>query len=406
MAAGTGVRGWLPASPHERRYATITAIDSLGTGSFLTVSVVLFVTVVEVTPTQIGVALGIGGVLSVLTRVPLGRLSDRLGHRRSLVLVHLLRGLAFPGYLLIDGYTEFLVLSVFILVVDGWESPVRKVVLLAFAPLSQRVRIAAYNRSVYNVAFSAGSLLGALALLDSTGRVSLYLMVTANSLSFLFAAVLAYRMPASSTAPASRRPAPVRSRQYAVVGLLLGCLFTCTSVLTIGLPLLVLSHFAEHRWLIGFCLALHTAIAIVLQIRLSRGTSDIRGACRAGVIGGSVLAVACLLFYAGARTSTQLTVGVGLLLLAVAALSIGELLVSAATWGLSVSLRKHDLTAHNQSVWSMYISLPQLLGPFVVVWALHQFGDAGWPALGALILLAALALRPVSLAVDKAITRG
>jgi hypothetical protein len=42
----------------------------------------------------------------------------------------------------------------------------------------------------------------------------------------------------------------------------------------------------------------------------------------------------------------------------------------------------------------------------VVVWALHRFGDAGWLALGALILLAALMLRPVSLAVDKAITRG
>ncbi|MDQ1720475.1 MAG: hypothetical protein QOI26_209, partial [Pseudonocardiales bacterium] len=162
MVGLAALRKCLPASRHEQAYALITTVDSLGTGCFLTISVVLFVRLIGVSPTQIGAALGIGGVLSLFARVPLGRLSDRIGHRRTLIWVHLIRGLVFPGYLLVHGFASFAALSIFLLIVDGWESPVRKVVLYAFAPLQDRVRIAAYNRSVYNLAFSIGSLLAAL----------------------------------------------------------------------------------------------------------------------------------------------------------------------------------------------------------------------------------------------------
>jgi MFS family permease len=190
----------------------------------------------------------------------------------------------------------------------------------------------------------------------------------------------------------------VPSRRYAAAGFLLGWLFLCTSVLTIGLPLLVLATFPERQWLIGLGLAVNTAVAITLQLRLSRGTSDIRGATRAGVRGGLILGLACALFWAGALTGRHQLPALAVLLAGVVLLSIGELLASAATWGLSASLRQHDLTAHNQSVWSMYLSLPQLLGPLIVVWSLDTFGTAGWLALGAILALASVLLRPVALA--------
>jgi hypothetical protein len=391
----------LPPTRQERAYALITAVDSAGTGCFLTISVVLFLRLIEVSPTQIGAALGLGGVLSLLTRVPLGRLSDRLGHRRSLVLVHLLRGLAFPAYLAIHGFTAFLVLSVFLLVMDGWESPVRKVVLYAFASVDDRVRIAAYNRSVYNLAFAIGSLFAALALTGQQSRLSLYLVVLANAVSHLVAAVLASRLP-----PDPRRSAPqsglsARGGRFAAVGLLCGTLFLCTSMLTIGLPLLVLSHYHSRQWLIGLAMSVNTIVAVALQLRLSRGSTDIPGATRAGLLGGLAVGLACLLFFASA-TIGQLA-GVLVLLLAVVALSVGDLYASAATWGLSMSLRRHDLTAHNQSVWSMYSSLPHLLGPFLVAGSLDLFSDYGWLFMGMIVMAAAVALRPVSRAVHSGI---
>jgi hypothetical protein len=407
LTAASALRNCLPASQHERAYALITTVDSLGTGCFLTISVVLFVRIVGVTPTQVGTALGIGGVISVFTRVPLGWLADRLGHRRTLIWVHLARGVAFPGYLIIHGFPAFLVLSVLILIIDGWESPVRKVVLYAFAPARDRVRITAYNRSVYNLAFAIGSSLAALALIDRHGRSSLYLVVLVNALSFLLAAVLAARLPQGELRPGQQplRPGPVTvpSRRYAAAGFLLGWLFLCTSILTIGLPLLILRTFASRQWLIGLGMAVNTIVAITLQVRLSRGTSDLRGATRAGVLGGLTLGLACALFYAGAVAGRHPTAAVAVLLAGVVLLSVGELLASAATWGLSFSLRQHDLTAHNQSVWSMYVSLPQLLGPLVVVWSLDAFGNAGWLALGGVMVVTSLLLRPVALAVDRRI---
>ncbi|HEX8093588.1 MFS transporter [Jatrophihabitans sp.] len=399
MRVARALRSVLPPTPQERAYALITTVDSAGTGCFLTVSVVLFVRVIGVSPTQIGAALGFGGVVSLLTRVPLGRLSDRLGHRRTLIWVHLIRGAAFPAYLLIHGFAAFLVLSVFLLVMDGWESPVRKVVLYAFAAVDDRVRIAAYNRSVYNLSFAVGSLLAAAALVGQQSRLSLYLVVAGNGVSFVLAAALATRLPPDPVRAAAQGPAPPPGARFAVIGLLCGTLFLCTSLLTIGLPLLILGNYHSHQWLIGLAMSVNTIVAIAFQVRLSRGSSDIAGASRAGLRGGAVLGLACLLFFASATTTSL--AGVLLLLVAVVALSVGELYASAATWGLSMSLRRHDLTAHNQSVWSAYVSFPLLIGPFLVTGSLHLFGDYGWLVLGAVMVVAASLLRPVSATVHS-----
>lgn len=390
------IRRLLPPSRHERAYALITTVDSLGTGSFLTASVVLFVRLVGVTPTQVGSGLAIGGVISLFVRVPLGRLSDRFGHRRSLITVHLIRGLVFPLYLVIHGFAAFLVLSVFVLVVDGWESPVRKVVLYAFAPVTDRVRIAAYNRSVYNLAFAAGSLLAAWALATGSNRIGLYLVVAGNAVSFLLAAGFALRLPAELVLPAPEDGAggSAGGRRFAAVGLLLGTLFLCTSMLTIGIPLLVLRHFASRPWLIGVALAVNTGVAVALQVPLARGCQDLPGATRAAVRAGLLLAAGCALCCLTGLLGGSVVV----LLVAVIVLSLGELTGSAAVWGLGLFLRRHDVTAHNQSLWSMYNSLPQLLGPFVVAWSLHTLADYGWLAMAAVMVLAAGALRPVALA--------
>ena len=186
---------------------------------------------------------------------------------------------------------------------------------------------------------------------------------------------------------------PWNSTHYAGAGFLLGWLFVCTSVLTIGLPLQVLRTFPHRQWLIGLGMAISTVLAVGLQVRLSRGTVELAGSTRAAVRGGLVLATACLLCYLSAITGRNPAVAV--LLAGVGLLSIGDLLASASAWGLSYQLRRHDLTAHNQSVWSMYLSLPQLLGPLLVAWALTWFGDAGWLVLaGGFVLVSAL-LGPV-----------
>jgi Major Facilitator Superfamily len=399
LTVARALRRCLPPTPQERAYALITMVDSAGTGCFVTVSVVLFVRVIGVSPTQIGAALGFGGVVSLLTRVPLGRLSDRLGHRRTLIWVHLIRGAAFPAYLVIHGFAAFLVLSVFILLMDGWESPVRKVVLYAFAGVDERVRIAAYNRSVYNLSFAVGSLLAAGALAGQRSRLSLYLVVAGNAVSFLVAAALATRLPPDPVRAQSQGSAPPPGARFAVVGLLCGTLFLCTSLLTIGLPLVVLRNYHSHQWLIGLAMSVNTIVAIAFQVRLSRGSSDIAGASRAGLRSGAVLGLACLFFFAGAGTTSL--VGVPILLVGVVALSVGELYASAAAWGLSMSLRRHDLTAHNQSVWSVYVSLPYLIGPFLVAWSLDILGDYGWLFLGALMVVAAALVGPVSMTVHR-----
>jgi hypothetical protein len=152
-------------------------------------------------------------------------------------------------------------------------------------------------------------------------------------------------------------------------------------------------------------MTVNTAVSVTLQLRASRGADDITGSTRAAGRGGALLALACLLFFGAAEAArSSLVLGGLVLLLATLALSLGELNASAAVWGLGLTLRRHDVTAHNQSLWSMYNSLPQLVGPFVVAWSLQLLDDAGWLLLGAVIAAATVALRPVALAVDARIS--
>ena len=91
-------------------YSAINLIDTIGTGMYFVISVVYFRQVLELTNNQIGFGLSLSLFISLAAPIPAGRIGDRFGHRRSLVVLTIAVGLAFLVFPLVSSYPEFLLL--------------------------------------------------------------------------------------------------------------------------------------------------------------------------------------------------------------------------------------------------------------------------------------------------------
>src|SRR5260221_5517923 len=101
----------LPPAGAARILAVNGFVGSLGTGLFLTGSVLYYTRVVGLSDAQVGLGLSVAGICGMLGSVPIGRLADRWGPRQMMVVLHLWRGVGYallaPGH----GVWAFLVVG-------------------------------------------------------------------------------------------------------------------------------------------------------------------------------------------------------------------------------------------------------------------------------------------------------
>ncbi len=129
-------------------------------------------------------------------------------------------------------------------------------------------------------------------------------------------------------------------------------------------------------------------MAITLQVRASRGSETVAGAATANRRAGVALLGACVLF--PLATLGGAIVAVGLLVLTTVLLTVGELLSSAGSWGLSYELAPAARQAEWLGAFGVLSQLAQVPGPALAVQAVHA-GAVGWILLGLGFLTVGLA---------------
>src|SRR5258708_7093445 len=82
-----------PRGPAGRVVLLGSFLDALRSGLFLAAPPILAVRGLGQPEPLVGLALGLNGLAALLNSVPLGRLSDRLNPRITLIAMHLARGL-------------------------------------------------------------------------------------------------------------------------------------------------------------------------------------------------------------------------------------------------------------------------------------------------------------------------
>ncbi|MFI9720176.1 MFS transporter [Streptomyces sp. NPDC052396] len=404
------LRGWLrglvPATGHARRLAVLTLVQSLGLGVFLTSSAVFFTRTIGIPAHRVGLGLSVAGLCGLLCTVPIGRLGDRFGPRRVLAADFLLAGGCFTGYCLVDGFPAFLVLACVTAVLETAAGALQAALTDTLVGDGQRVTVSAQLRSLFNLGFLGGAALAGAALAAGSARV-LYATVLGNAALQLVSAALLTRMrvpgeTAERRAPATGgllRSSALRDGRYVATALLCGALELYQPLLTVGLPLWIVTRTDAPTLAVSALLILDTVLVLLFQVAVSRGAGEPAAAARMLRRAGWSLGVSCLVFAVSAGHGRLLD---SMALLGGAlALVLGELCQSAAGWGLSFGLAPPGRQGEYQAVFSLGRGLQQFAGPWLMTSLVVGAGGAGWLALAALFVLLGLCAPPLVRRVER-----
>ena len=389
----------LPPPGHRRRYVALSSIDAFGTGMFIPVSVLFLTRIVGISAVDVGIGLTVAGVASLLAEPVTGALGDRYDARHVAVAGYAVCAAGFAAYAFVDSFVSFLLLASVIQVFERVASSARTLVALSLATeIADRVTFLAYERSTRNLGYGLGGLLASLALI-SDSRPAYAAVLLVNALTFALGAGIVLRLPHARPVPAAAEAGGyrhvLRDRPYIALAVMTALMWLDDSLLRVALPLWIVRRTSVSPSTTGVYFALNTALVVALQVRTSAGAADARGAARAYWRAALALVATCGLFTLSAETHTLATVGV--LTLAVVALTLAELYLSAAQWGASIALVREEMRGRYLGVFSTAIGVQRAFGPVLITVALVHGGGWGWLALGCFFALAGGGARRVAL---------
>lgn len=386
----------IPPAGTVRLLAVGNLAKTTANGVIMAVSVLYFTRFVGIPAEQVGLALTLGAAIGMLFSVPAGRAADLRGPRTVTIVLLVLLGLAAIGYSLVTGFVGLVVVTALVLGLDSAAQAARGALLAALLPGEERPKALAFMRSMANIGVSAGAIGGGLGLLfnSKAGYLALFLaagvLFVVSGLSFLRVRNVP-SPPRESDGPSL----PVlRDHPYAVVALLNTVLVMSDPVLTVAVPIWITLHTTAPASFYTIILLVNTAVVILFQVRVSRGTENVPGGARAWLRAGVALALCSAVFaFAAGRP-----VWLACVLLVVGALLhvMGEMLHGAGAWSLSFGLAPDHAQGQYQGLFEMSNQLGTTVAPLAITAALTGLGALGWAVFAGVFLLAGLAARPIS----------
>lgn len=385
----------LPEGAAGRRLTLMSLIDAAGTGSFLAVSALFLTRQVGLSVGQVGTGLSIAAGVGLVTTVPVAMVADRFGPRRLLVLVTLWRAALFVVYPFVPNFAAFLTVVVLMGLVDKAAAPLGQVLVGMAVPEKDRVRTMAVTGALRNVGYATGALLGSVALvLDS--KPAYVAVILCNAASFVAFSAMAWRMPLlpGATGDASRLRRRLsaqvfKDRPYLTLAVLNIVLTMHISLLSVGIPLWVATATDAPRSVVSVLLVINTVLAVLFQVRVSKGAADLAKAARLMRVAGFGLAGCCLLLAAVPSFST--VPAIALLVLAVTAMTVGEMFQSAGGWGISYQLARPGEESTYVSLFWLSSGAQQIVAPLVIAQVVSS-GPAAWTVIAGVQVAAGLAV--------------
>ena len=394
VTIGQWLRSYVPPTPVGRSLVAVTITDSVGTGLYLSGSVIYFVKGIGLSSRDVGLG------LSFLASVPLGMMGDRIGSKRLLVVLQLFRGAMLVLLTFATSFVDFLCVAIALTIAARSVSPATQAVVAATMSKDDRVATMAIMRSVRNVGYSVGA---ALTIpIFALGSLWAYRsLMLGNAVTFVLSALLLMRVstPAHIRPVSGRRRYLVGVRDWRFLGLTLvnGCLSLHSSILSVALPLWVLAT-GGPRWLVSLLLILNTMLAFLLQVASTRGSDSPDFGQRALRRAALALVICCFILAAAPLGGRY--VAIVALILGAIALTAGEIMQSAGGWDLSFRYSPADTRAEHLATFNLGPAAQDIVGPLLLTTVI-SFRSAGWLALSALFVVAGILVRPAVTAVTR-----
>lgn len=416
----------LSDDPLIRAMSYQSVLSAFGEGAFLTGSAVYFTQVVGLSAAQVGLGLTIGGAATFVLAVPLGRLADAVGTRRTWVLGSLLQALLFASWLLADGFAAYVAVTVALELAATWMRAGRNAYRFAVFPRESRVRSLAYMRASRNVGYTLGAGAGGLALAAETdGPIMAVPAVTAVVLLLNTwwiarlprlasedeaqvvgkAGETALEAALTTTDGRGRRDprAALRNRGFLLMSVCDGVLGSHQVLLNVVIPLWLVQETDAPRVLLAWLFGTNTVLAVLLQVAATRGITDVTTSLAAQRRGASCFVLSCGVVLVTHDTAGWVTIA--LVWLGHVTVTAAELYQSAGQWGLQAELSDPDRRGEYQGVAQLGHTLGTVWAPAAYTFLAMEVGTLGWVTIGVLVAVATVGIHPATRAAERHLAR-
>ncbi|MFE7396374.1 MFS transporter [Streptomyces sp. NPDC057557] len=379
----------MPDTGPQRVLAASNFVYTVGSGLYLTAGVLYFTEAVHLPAGQVGLGLGIAGLVALALGVAVGHLADRYGARGVYAATLVVQALATASFVLADSFRPF-VLAVTAAAGAKAAGTAARSPLIRHYGGNRPQEFRAYLRAVTNVGISLGAV-GA-GLVVQVGTLTAYqLMVIGNAIAFVVSAALLISLPPVTPLATTGGPRwiALRDRPYLLLTALDGIMAIQFKVLTVAIPLWLVGATTAPHWLISGTMLTGTLIVVAFQVRASRNVDSPTAGGNAYRRAGVAFLVSCsLISLSGGIPAWAAAM---LLLTAVVIHTVGELWHSAAGFEVSFALAPQHATGQYLGVFGLGAGLAEALGPALLISLCITWGRPGWYVVGALFALTGLA---------------
>lgn len=382
----------IPPPGPLRTLAWATLTNTVGMGLWVAGSALFLTRSIGLSTHSVGVGLTIAALVGLIASVPFGRLADRRDPRTLRAVLQLLQAVVAASYLLVDSVASFIVVAVCSALLATGNLAVRAALVAAVGGAAGRVHAFAILRAVANLGTSVGAALAGLALVADT-RAAYQLLVLGNAGTFALSAMLIMRLPpfppGSVPAAPKRGLGPaLRDAPFVAVGATSAVLSLHSVVLTLIIPLWVVSHTAAPTVMVAAVLVTNTVLTVLLAVRLSRGAQTATPAAQTMRRAGLALAAAMLLFSGTSALPAGPTIA--LLLVAATVYTLGDLWHAVSGTGLAYDLAIPEFVGEYQGAAALLNGLAGAVGPALLTLLILDGGRLGWVALALLFAVTGL----------------
>ncbi len=367
-----------PSLGDHRRFVTAMAVDAVGSGVFMPLSMLYFLAVTPLGLVQVGAALSVAALVALPAGPVIGTVVDRLGARRVLLAGNVLQAVGFAAYLVVDSFLGVLTWSLVVTVgrTAFWGSYGALVAEIA-AP-GERERWYGFLGALRNVGFAVGGLVASVVvMLDSPPAFEG--VVAVNAATYLLAFWLLLAVPAGAgpgprTLPGDWRTV-VADRPYRLLVAAQFCYSLPMMLLTLALPVYAVTVLALPGWIVG---VVFTANCLMVGFGQGFVVDALTGRVRYRVLllTQAVLAAAYLVFWAASRA--PLVVATAVVLVGSVVYTLAELLGGPVLAALAAESAPAHLRGRYLSMIQLAWDSSGAVGPVLFAWLLERGPGPLW----------------------------
>ncbi|MFC7485959.1 MFS transporter [Knoellia sp. CPCC 206453] len=402
-------RSIVPPTKLERDLALQSVLSAFATGSFLTGTAVFFTQIVGLTGAQVGLGMSIAAAVTLALSMPLGRLTDIIGAKKLWVASAGVEALLYLAWPLASGFVAFVVLLAVLACVENAGRSARNVYRIEVFPRETRVRAMAYQRAARNVGYTLGAGTAGVALGIGTREAIIAVPLITAGLLVINAVMISFLPTIQSSAHGASgseghvSPAALKNLGFVGLALCNGVLQSNQVLLNVVVPLWLVEQTDAPRALLAWLFGTNTVLAVLLQVRASRGAETVAGSLRAVRLSGLAFVLSCAVI-----SVTHETIGwVSIVLIWIGHITItgAELWQSAADWGFTSELSDPRRLGDYQGVWGLGYQIQPIIFPALYTFLALSWGPPGWAVIAVIAVTAAVLSHPAARAAERHLER-